>query len=144
MLLLLRLTKFRSSLISLTMPVTRARSRAATGGADQQPVPKPRTSGRKRKATSDEVVEPLVEKLAAPKRARAAEQPVSVVNAHQVGAAAVPDEPGPPPVLVPAELSFSFEEAKQHLAAVDSRFQDVFDAVVCTPYQKLDRVEPFR
>jgi DNA-3-methyladenine glycosylase II len=126
------------------MPVTRSRSKGATGGADQQPVPKPHTSGRKRKATSDEVVEPVVEKPTAQKRALTGKQPVSAANAQSVETVAVPDDPGPPPVLVPAELSFSFEEAKQHLVAADSRFQDVFDTVICHPYQKLDRVEPFR
>jgi DNA-3-methyladenine glycosylase II len=90
------------------------------------------------------VVEPLVEKPTAQKRALTGKQPVSVANAQSVGTVAVPDDPGPPPVLVPAELSFSFEEAKRHLTAADPRFQDVFDAVVCNPYQKLDRVEPFR
>jgi len=144
MLLLLRLTKFRSSLISLTMPVTRSRSKAAAAGADQHPVPKPPKSGRSRKATPDEAVEPIVQNQAPPKRTRAGKQPVFATNVQPVEILAVPNDPGPPPALVPAELSFSFEEAKQHLVEADTRFQDVFTTAACTPYQKLDRVEPFR
>ena len=69
---------------------------------------------------------------------------MSDANAQPVAALVVPSDPGPPPALVPAELSFSFEEAKQHLIKADTRFQDVFATAICTPYQKLDRVEPFR
>jgi DNA-3-methyladenine glycosylase II len=91
------------------------------------------------------VVEPAVKTQAPPKKPRTGKQPIPTENAQLVGTVlAVPDDPGPPPVLVPAELSFSFEEAKERLAAADIRFQDVFATVVCTPYQKLDRVEPFR
>ena len=139
-----RLTKVRSSLISLTMPATRSRSKAANAGADQQPVSKPGKSGRGRKVTPDEVVEPGVEKQPLPMKPRPGKQPVLPVTAQPTGTVVIPNDPGPPPALVPAELSFSFEEAKQHLATADTRFQDVFTTVVCTPYQKLDRVEPFR
>ena len=145
MLSLPRLTRFRSSLISLTMPATRSqRSKTAAAGADQQPAQKPLRSGRGRKVTPDEVVEPVVEDQPAPKKTRPGKQPVLAANAQLAGTLEVPVDPGPPPALVPAELSFSFEEAKQHLMAADTRFQDVFTTAVCTPYQKLDRVEPFR
>ena len=146
MLLLLRLTKFRSSFIPLTMPVTRSRSKAAAVGADQHPAPKPPKSGRSHKVIPDDVAEPVVKNRAPPKRTRPGKQPVSAANVQPVLGilAAVPNDPGPPPILVPAELSFSFEEAKQHLLRTDTRFQDVFVTAVCTPYQKLDRVEPFR
>lgn len=122
MFLLPKLTKYRSSRIFLTMPVTRSRSKAAGGSIDQQLVSVPK------------------------KKTRTGKQPVSVANSRPVtvGTAVVPGDPGFLPALVPAELSFSFEEAKQHLITADSRFQDVFDIAVCTPYQKLDRVEPFR
>ena len=144
MLLLPRLIKFRSSLILPTMPVTRSRSRTTTAGADQQPVPKPLKSGRGRKVTPDEVAEPGVDDQPPPEKRRPGKQPVLATSVQLVGTTAVPDDPGPPPALVPAELSFSFEEAKAHLIATDNRFQDVFTTAVCTPYQKLDRVEPFR
>lgn len=144
MLPLLTLTKFRSSLISLTMPVTRSRSKATAAHTNQQPVPKLPRSGRSRKVTPDEVAEPVVQNQAPPKKTRPGKQTVSAANAQPSGTPAVPSDPGPPPTLVPAELSFSFEGAKQHLIKADTRFQDVFTIAVCTPYQKLDRVEPFR
>lgn len=128
--LLLRLTEFRSSHILLTMPVTRSRSKAADRGVDEQPIPK---LGGRLKGTSGGIGGTLGEGSAPQKNARTGKQPIPV-----------PEDPGLLPSLVPAELSFSFEEAKRHLIAADSRFQDVFDTAVCTPYQKLDRVEPFR
>lgn len=48
------------------------------------------------------------------------------------------------PVLVPAVLTFDFEEAKQHLISVDHRFGDVFRRMKCKPYEHLERVHPFR
>ena len=145
MLLLLRLTNFRSPLIPLTMPATRSRSKAAAAGADQHPAPKPPKSGRSHRVVPDDAAEPVVKDRAPPKRTRPEKQPVSAANVQPVEIlAAVPNDPGPPPIIVPAELSFSFEEAKQHLLRADTRFQDVFVTAVCTPYQKLDRVEPFR
>ncbi|KAF9652981.1 DNA glycosylase [Thelephora ganbajun] len=126
------------------MPVTRSRSKAAAAGADRQPVPKPPKSGRRGKVTLDEVVEPAVENLVPSNESRPGKLPVSAANVQPVGTVAVPSDPSPPPILVPAELPFSFEEAKQYLTKADTRFQDVFATVVCTPYQKLDRVEPFR
>ena len=54
------------------------------------------------------------------------------------------EESAVPLALVPAVLSFSFEEAKQHLIAVDARFADIFDKMQCRPFQQLERVHPFR
>jgi DNA-3-methyladenine glycosylase II len=144
MLPLRKLTEFHSLRTFLIMPVTRSHSRSTAGGLGQQPIPKPPKPGRKRDDASGEVVEPPVGSEAPRKKTRAGKQPVPVADVQPVGTVAVPGDPGTPPVLVPAELSFSFEEAKRHLIAADSRFQDVFDTAVCTPYQKLDRVEPFR
>jgi len=46
--------------------------------------------------------------------------------------------------LVPALLSFSFDDAKQHLTGVDYRFKDLFNKMECKPFQQLERVHPFR
>src|SRR5882762_421805 len=46
--------------------------------------------------------------------------------------------------LVPAVLSFNFEEAKQHLINVDARFEDVFAKMKCKPFEQLEQVSPFR
>ena len=145
MLSLPRLTRFRSSPIAMPA-VTRSRffSKTAAAGADGQSARKPLKSGRGRKATPNEVSESEVEDQPPQKKRRVGKQPVPAANAQPAGAAGVPLDPGPPPALVPEELSFSFEEARQHLMAADTRFQDVFATAVCTPYQKLDRVEPFR
>ncbi|TFY74257.1 hypothetical protein EWM64_g9755, partial [Hericium alpestre] len=48
------------------------------------------------------------------------------------------------PVLLPAKLTFSLEEAKAHLSGADKRFEDVFNRLPCKPFEKLERVEPFR
>ena len=52
-----------------------------------------------------------------------------------------------PPVqeeLVPAELSFSFEDAKAHLIGADPRFKDLFRKVKCRPYVELEAYHPFQ
>ena len=46
--------------------------------------------------------------------------------------------------LVPAVLTFSFEDAKRHLIGADPRFQDMFGRVSCKPFEELERVDPFR
>ncbi|KAF9024807.1 DNA glycosylase [Hymenopellis radicata] len=49
-----------------------------------------------------------------------------------------------PPKLIPAKLSFSFDEAKAHLTSVDPRFEDLFQKMKCTPFEVLEQVHPFR
>ncbi|KAK0226069.1 DNA glycosylase [Armillaria fumosa] len=56
----------------------------------------------------------------------------------------VPPSSGAAPVLIPARLSFSFEDAKQHLISADPRFEDVFGKLKCTPFEDLEQVHPFR
>ncbi|EPT04909.1 hypothetical protein FOMPIDRAFT_85468 [Fomitopsis schrenkii] len=51
---------------------------------------------------------------------------------------------GDAPALVPAVLTFSFEDAKQHLIATDPRFEDVFRRLRCKPFEHLERIDPFR
>ncbi|KAM5531268.1 hypothetical protein V8D89_015069 [Ganoderma adspersum] len=46
--------------------------------------------------------------------------------------------------LVPAVLTFSFEDAKRHLIGADPRFEDMFGRVSCKPFEELERVDPFR
>lgn len=46
--------------------------------------------------------------------------------------------------MVPAELTFSFDEAKQHLIRADSRFEPIFNTLGCRPFEQLERVDPFR
>ncbi|KAJ7188268.1 DNA glycosylase [Mycena filopes] len=49
-----------------------------------------------------------------------------------------------PEEFVDAVLTFSFEDAKQHLINADHRFADVFVRLQCRPYQLLEQVHPFR
>ncbi|KAG5342956.1 hypothetical protein C0989_005905 [Termitomyces sp. Mn162] len=46
--------------------------------------------------------------------------------------------------MVPALLTFSFEEGKKHLISVDHRFQDLFGKMPCKPFEHLEMVHPFR
>ena len=46
--------------------------------------------------------------------------------------------------LVPAVLTFDFQEAKRHLIQADHRFEDLFQRMTCKPFEQLDRVHPFR
>ncbi|KAH8083774.1 DNA glycosylase [Cristinia sonorae] len=45
--------------------------------------------------------------------------------------------------LVPAKLSFSFEEARAHLIRADPRFEDVFERLRCKPFEHLEQFDPF-
>jgi DNA-3-methyladenine glycosylase II len=46
--------------------------------------------------------------------------------------------------ILPAVLSFSFEDAKQHLIDADPRFKGVFSKLPCRPFEHLEKVDPFR
>lgn len=92
--------------------------------------PAVKTNGRKKAHTDTEDNVPTA---SAPKDA-------SVVN----GARNLLPIPSTPPVLVPAKLTFSFEAAKQHLIAADSRFEDIFNRMKCRPFEHLEQVDPFR
>ncbi|KAJ1304808.1 hypothetical protein OPQ81_005943 [Rhizoctonia solani] len=53
-------------------------------------------------------------------------------------------EPPYDPVLIPATLTFSFEEAKNHLIKVDGRFESIFRELKCRPFEQLEPVDPFQ
>lgn len=46
--------------------------------------------------------------------------------------------------LIPAVLTFDYEEAKKHLKGVDHRFEDLFAKMKCKPFERLEQVHPFR
>ena len=46
--------------------------------------------------------------------------------------------------LVPAVLTFDFQEAKRHLIHADHRFEDLFLRMTCKPFEQLEQVHPFR
>jgi len=45
---------------------------------------------------------------------------------------------------LPAKLTFSFEDAKDHLIKADRRFGDVFSRLPCKPFESLEGIHPFR
>lgn len=46
--------------------------------------------------------------------------------------------------VVPAVLTFSLDEAKKHLISVDHRFEDIFNKLLCKPYENLESFHPFQ
>ena len=118
-----------------------------------------KTTSRKRKAAGD-AVESVNAKKARAKKASSSSGPepepgeamvmplppvaprAQAVSAPTVHVDAVPTADGE--ALVPAVLTFSFEEARRHLVGVDPRFGDVFRKCRCKPYEELERVDPFR
>lgn len=46
--------------------------------------------------------------------------------------------------VVPAALTFDFQEAKKHLIKADHRFEDLFQRMECKPFERLEQLHPFR
>ncbi|EIW63531.1 DNA glycosylase [Trametes versicolor FP-101664 SS1] len=137
------------------MALTRSATRntGATPEAAQQTTAAAQTkaaaSSRKRSQKSpDAEAEPAQKKPRATKaKTKAAAPTASGVKTSP----AAPNTAVPTPIpnaegeeLVPAVLTFSFEEARRHLVRVDPRFEDVFRRVKCRPFEHLERVDPFR
>ncbi|KAI8972201.1 DNA glycosylase [Trametes punicea] len=138
------------------MAVTRSATKSSTGSAENTtsaaaqtiPAATPSTPSvvRKRKAAGSSAE-------SAQKKSRAAKKATEAKDAGG-GSKATEAAPGtdlsiPIPnsageELVPAVLTFSFEEAKAHLISVDPRFEEVFRRVKCKPFEHLERVDPFR
>jgi hypothetical protein len=53
-------------------------------------------------------------------------------------------QPASDTTLVPAVLTFDFQEAKRHLIQADHRFEDLFQRMTCKPFEQLERVHPYR
>ncbi|CAE6510511.1 unnamed protein product [Rhizoctonia solani] len=53
-------------------------------------------------------------------------------------------EPPYDPALIPATLTFSFEQAKEHLIKADGRFEGIFRELKCRPFEQLEPVDPFQ
>ncbi|KAI0254101.1 DNA glycosylase [Lactifluus subvellereus] len=62
-------------------------------------------------------------------------------------------EGGPRPLIppsgeeiapLPVKLTFSLEDAKDHLVRADHRFRDVFSRLPCKPFERLEGIHPFR
>ncbi|KAL6310439.1 DNA glycosylase [Sparassis latifolia] len=123
------------------MPVTRAQSgatsRKVAAAATPELVPVVAKAPTKRKALA----------AAAPKtpskKTRTSKAEFAAAPASAPVVLSPPPAIGDAPVFVPAVLTFSFEDAKQHLIAADRRFADVFARLKCRPFEHLERVDPF-
>ena len=143
------------------MRVTRSATRKAAADDEgaavaekptENPPPAAKAATRKRKASGESPSEPA--KKARATKASAAITAKPATQKTEAGSASAP--PPPPAVhveavptadgeaLVPAVLTFSFEEARKHLIGVDPRFEDVFRKCKCKPFEELERVDPFR
>lgn len=110
------------------MPATRSATRAAASAARALPVVDVKRPPKRQ--------DPIVTRR--PKKATKVD-------------AAAKEEPRPliPPsgeelVPLPAELTFSLEDAKNHLIQVDYRFGDVFSCLPCKPFEGVEAIHPFR
>ncbi|OSD06705.1 DNA glycosylase [Trametes coccinea BRFM310] len=132
------------------MAITRSATKSTAAGVDsaannanEQSVAA--TTKGKRKAADLPAESAEKKPRTARKTAKTAVAPLDGRKSAQI--AAVVPTPLPNPAgeeLVPAVLTFSFEEAKRHLISVDPRFEDVFRRVKCRPFEHLERVDPFR
>lgn len=133
------------------MPVTRSATRSAAstpvGGSNKTITmvsPSAASKSSKRKA-SEEL--PAAKKTPRAKKTKSFDKSTVI---PPISDAFIP--PPPPPLqnefkentLVPAVLTFSFEDAKAHLIRADHRFEDVFTKLRCKPFEFLEQVHPFR
>ncbi len=125
------------------MPATRSSARIAaqttaapSGGVEAK------TPSRKRKPEST-LTKENVKKMATPDRlAKSTVQgPNAQTGSSQTAEFTNADEEIS---LIPAVLTFDYEEAKKHLIEVDHRFEDLFVKMKCKPFEHLERVHPFR
>ncbi len=118
------------------MPVTRSitRSRAAT----TSPVVNVKRASQHQSAESDPVVPT--------KRSRSSISKAKAKKSETEGGAPRPliKPSGEELAPLPAKLTFSLEDAKNHLFQADDRFRDAFSRLPCKPFEKLEGVHPFR
>lgn len=120
------------------MPITRSKSRSvATAAVETLSTPVSSPTKPKRKASTASSPAKSVQKKARVDHAASQD----VIPPPQISAQASTSDEA---VLVPAVLSFNFEEAKKHLINVDHRFEDIFSKMTCKPFEILERVNPFR
>ncbi|TDL24272.1 DNA glycosylase [Rickenella mellea] len=118
------------------MPATRSATRSISGAAASAVAASAKArSPVKRKAKPAEP-----EEQTSPKKLRENALTTSTNGTTASGPTVLPQDT---PSLLPAVLSFSFEDAKKHLIKVDSRFEDLFSKLKCRPYEHLERVDPF-
>ena len=140
-----------SSIASLTvaMPTTRSASRAAAVSVASAPESKIASGeGGATKSAATKRKQPATKtkgSAQASKKSRSANGDATPSKAQaSANTSSSTARDGTPPVLVPATLTFSFEDAKKHLIAADHRFEGVFSRMKCRPFEHLEQVDPFR
>ncbi|TFK44684.1 DNA glycosylase [Crucibulum laeve] len=132
------------------MPTTRSATRSATteSATTAPALSSNAQTPQKRKADATAMKETQPKKSRSTKAKAATKSSVDNDTAAQLSVATqvavATDAEDLSAVLVPAVLTFSFEEAKQHLIGIDHRFEDLFEKMKCKPYEHLERVHPFR
>ena len=116
------------------MPVTRSatRARAAASAARALPVADAKRPLKREDQGQDSVV------TKRPKKA-----PGTKVERVSVSRPLLPSS-GEELAPLPAELTFSLEDAKNHLIQADHRFGDVFSRLPCKPFERVEGIHPFR
>ncbi|KAH9931148.1 DNA glycosylase [Epithele typhae] len=102
-----------------------------------------RTAPPKQRGPRRSLVESIAQAATEAGDANTAAQPVVHPRPPAIPVTALPTEDGEA-ALVPAILTFSFDEARKHLIDADPRFEEVFRKCTCKPYEELERVDPFR
>ncbi|KAF8658315.1 hypothetical protein AX16_002084 [Volvariella volvacea WC 439] len=127
------------------MPVTRSQtlsSQRTTRGPIPATKPAAKSAGAGAKATRKPSRSKKTQKVSADATNLNSSSDPIPVSIPAVVPQLLPDEPQE--VLVPAILTFSFEDARNHLINADLRFEDLFRKMPCRPYQQLEQVHPFR
>ncbi|CAL1707100.1 unnamed protein product [Somion occarium] len=133
-----------SSFVFRNMPITRSASRNNTVNmtdvVDNPPeVATKKTNGTKRKAANGGG-------RTSKKKAKAEVKEEESEESEDVNIDLPPPSvplDDPSRSLVPAELTFSFDDAKKHLISVDARFKILFDRLGCGPFEHLQQFDPF-
>lgn len=152
---LLKLRRFPPCKMAVTRSATGALPKKAAAVGDPPAAEVKKTSTTKRKAAGKVATEATSEVPRASNRKKSkveasngAANDVSDTTAAQntkiVLAPVLSEDDSDAPVLVPAVLTFSFEEAKQHLITIDRRFEEMFYRLKCKPFEHLERLDPFR
>jgi DNA-3-methyladenine glycosylase II len=116
------------------MPTTRSSTRSLASTASRITIENPATINKsKRKAPSEP------SKHSTQKKSRQ-------VPASTQAIPSAPESNGVETSVLPPALpkGFSFQEARRHLINADGRFEDIFDKLLCRPFENLEQNDPFK
>ncbi|THH27849.1 hypothetical protein EUX98_g6343 [Antrodiella citrinella] len=136
------------------MPVTRSASRSSVMSIENlvdtpvaQAEEAPVTTTRKGKRKASESPRNAPRKKATGKAQDDVKPEMKLITPDEASSSGLMLPPVPVPnqsrTLVPAILSFSFENAKKHLVRADPRFEDIFERMRCKPFEHLEQFDPF-